>query len=310
VRAGPAPAAPPVGRDPLRLRLTGLGYRAAWRLARVLPEPWARRGFEASAALSWRRNARRRAVVRENLRPTVGDPAVLEETVRRAFLLYGRYWAETFRLPGIPRAAFEARFRVEGAEIIEDAYRRGRGVVLATPHLGNWDAGGRWVAERWPLAVVVEVLRPRALFERFLAHRRALGMTIIPLVPGGDVAARCVERVRAGELVALVADRALSRTGVPVQMFGRTTLLPPGPAVVSLRAGAPLVPACIYQTADAGWRGWVMEPIHDGSGGETPEAVAALTQRLAEAFERMIARDPAQWHAFTPVWTPERERSP
>jgi KDO2-lipid IV(A) lauroyltransferase len=87
-------------------------------------------------------------------------------------------------------------------------------------------------------------------------------------------------------------------------MFGRTTKMPPGPAVLALRAGVPLIPACIYQRPDGGWHAWVMDPIDEGMIEETPENVALLTQRLAEAFEQMIAREPAQWHAFSPAWLP------
>ena len=83
-------------------------------------------------------------------------------------------------------AELNERFHGEGLETLTEIHARGRGGVLATPHLGNWDTGGRWVAERWPLTVVVEVLRPKMLFDRFVAHRRGLGMTIIPLVRGGD----------------------------------------------------------------------------------------------------------------------------
>ena len=250
----------------------------------------------------WRRNARRRATVRENLLPVVGSGSPLDETVREAFVLYGRYWMETFRLEDLTSAELTERFVCENEAILRDTHALGRGGVLATPHLGNWDAGGRWVAERWPLTAVVEVLRPKMLFDRFVEHRRSLGITIIPLVRGGDVTGRCVEKIREGHYVALVSDRDLSGSGVPVRMFGRTTKLPPGPAVLSLRAGVPLIPACIYQSPGGGWRAWVMEPIDGGLEGETKENVAALTQRLAEAFERMIARSPAQWHAFSRMW--------
>jgi len=185
--------------------------------------------------------------------------------------------------------------------VLAKTHAAGRGGVLATPHLGNWDAGGRWVAERWPLTVVVEVLKPKMLFDRFVAHRRSLGMTIVPLVRGGDATGQCLARIREGDFVALVSDRDLSGTGVPVEMFGRRTKLPPGPAVLALRAGVPLIPACIYMTP-GGWHAWVMEPIDGGVTGETPENVALLTRRLAGAYEKLIRREPAQWHVFSRMW--------
>lgn len=288
-------------REGIRLRLAGLGWLLVWRLARLAPERVAVRAFERFGLRSWRRNERRRHVVRANLAPVV--PAErLDAAVRDAFRSYARYWAETFRMEDVTSAELDRRFRTAGIEHIEKAHAAGRGAVLATPHLGNWDAGGRWVAERWPLTVVVEVLRPRRLFDRFVAHRRALGMTIIPLQRGGDATGRCLERLAAGDLVALVADRDLSGSGVSVRMFGRTTRLPAGPAVLALRAGVPLIPAAIFMRDDGTWWADVRARIDEGIAAEDPEAVARLTQRLAESFESLIAHAPEQWHAFQPVW--------
>ena len=286
----------------IKLALVGVGYLVGWRLTRLAPPSLVRRAFDAMSMRSWRRNERRRATVRENLLPVVGDGPKLDETVREAFLLYGRYWMETFRMQDLSSEELNARYFGENLASLDEIHERGHGGVLATPHVGNWDAGGRWVAERWPLTVVVEVLKPKMLFDRFVAHRRSLGMTIVPLVRGGDATAKCLEKIREGGYVALVSDRDLSGTGVPVRMFGKTTKLPPGPAVLSLRSGAPLIPACIYHRRDGTWYTVVMDPIDGGVTGETPENVAILTQRLAECFEQMIARDPAQWHAFGRMW--------
>lgn len=286
----------------LKLALVGIGYLAGWRLARLAPAGLVRRVFDAMSMRTWRRNERRRNTVRENLLPIVGDGPTLDDTVREAFLLYGRYWMETFRMQDLSSEELNERFRGENLESLDEIYKRGRGGVLATPHLGNWDAGGRWVAERWPLTVVVEVLKPKMLFDRFVAHRRSLGMTIVPLVRGGDATTKCLEKIREGGYVALVSDRDLTGTGVPVTMFGKRTKLPPGPAVLALRSGAPLIPACIYHGPDGAWYTIVMDPIDGGITGETPENVAILTQRLAECFERMVAREPAQWHAFSRMW--------
>ncbi|MGH2785209.1 MAG: phosphatidylinositol mannoside acyltransferase [Actinomycetota bacterium] len=296
------------GREGLRLKLIGIAYLLVWRVARLLPLRYAAKLFDRSSARSFRRNERRRGIVRDNLEPVVGPGEALDVAVPEAFKSYGRYWMETFRMQDLSSAELTRRFGGENLDSLDAIHKRGRGGVLATPHLGNWDAGGRWVAERWPLTVVVEVLRPRMLFDRFVAHRRSLGMTIVPLVRGGDATARCLEKIREGGYVALVSDRDLSGSGVEVTMFGRKTKMPPGPAVLALRAGAPLIPACIYMT-DVGWHAWVMDPIDHGITGETPQNVAALTQRLAEAYERLIAREPTQWHAFSQVWLPSQRIS-
>ncbi|MGZ4119501.1 MAG: phosphatidylinositol mannoside acyltransferase [Actinomycetota bacterium] len=284
----------------LRLQLEGVAWLLAWRIARALPERWIVAISERFGERSMRRNDKRRQAVEQLLEPVVGWEA-LAALVPQAFRWYGRYWAETFRMQDLTDEELDRRFACDGCENIEAAFASGKGGVLATLHIGNWDAGGRWVAKRWPLAAVVEVLRPRMLFDRFVAHRRALGITIIALERGGDVTARCIERLKNGEMVALVADRDLSGTGVGVTMFGRHTKMPPGPAVLALRTGADLIPACVYQRRDGTWRARVMPPIPKPDESDS-DAVRVMTQRLADRFEELIAAAPAQWHVFNRYW--------
>src|SRR5262245_40864059 len=164
----------------LLLTLTGIGYLIAWRLTRLMPEKLVRRVFDGMSMRSWRKNDLRRGIVRANLEPVVG-PTEVDAVVKDAFLMYGRYWMETFRMQDLTSEHLAEVFTGEGLETLDRIHKLGRGGVLGTLHQGNWDAGGRWVAERWPLTVVVEVLRPKMIFDRFVAHRRSLGMTIIPL---------------------------------------------------------------------------------------------------------------------------------
>ncbi|HVL90141.1 MAG TPA: phosphatidylinositol mannoside acyltransferase, partial [Actinomycetota bacterium] len=284
----------------LRVRLIGLAYLIMWRITRWMPERWAVGMFRWGFDRSWRKNETQRAIVTENLRPIVGDGPGLAPAVRAAFHSYGRYWAEAFRLQDMSDAELESRIDFVGQEILDEVMAAG-GAVLGVPHLGNWDAAGRYVAKRWKLAAVVEVLRPKALFERFVAYRRALGMTIIPLHRGEEVTRRCVEHIKAtGDLLALVCDRDLSKRGIPVRMFGRTTSMPAGPAVVALRAGVPLIPGATWQAPDGRWRFRAFPPIATGTEPETPEEIRRIMQKLATVFEDILREEPEQWHAFVP----------
>lgn len=252
------------------------------------------------SARSYRRNARQRAAVISNLEPIVGVDAA-PNVAREAFRWYGRYWGETFRMGDMSNDEINRRVTTEGAEYIEAALAAGKGALLVTGHLGNWDAGGRWAAQRWPLTAVAEVLRPRALFDRFVEHRVSQGIGIIPLERGADVTAKCIQLLAEGGIAALVVDRDLSGTGVEVEMFGRRTRMPPGAAVMSLRSGAPILVACAYQNEDGNWRAHV-RPGLLAQDPEDSDAVAALTQRVANELEAFIAAAPEQWHVFSPHW--------
>lgn len=273
---------------------------AMWRTVGSMPLPVAYRTMEAFFALQYRRNGAQVARLRSTFAPIV-PPEDLERTVQEAYRWYARYWADAFRAHRVSTAELDRRFGITGAEHLAAAVEDGTGAVLATMHLGDWDAGGRWVSARWPMTAVAEVLQPRAMFERFLEYRRALGMGIIPLEKDGDVTARCIEVVRRGELLALLADRDLSGRGIPVRFFGRTAKMARGPAVIAARTGTRILPAVIYQLEDGGWHAVVHPPLPE-TPNETPDAIATTMQRVADAYEGFVRRAPAQWHMFQRYW--------
>lgn len=146
---------------------------------------------------------------------------------------YARYWMEAFRLPALSRTQLLAGFRLDpaGVDLLAADVAAGRGAVVALPHAGNWDAAGAWVAATgWPITTVAERLKPEAVYERFLAFRQGLGMEILPTHGGGRPAFDVlVDRVRAGTVVPLLADRDLSARGVEVDFFGGRTRMPAAP---------------------------------------------------------------------------------
>jgi KDO2-lipid IV(A) lauroyltransferase len=192
--------------------------------------------------------------------------------------------------------------RFEGAERFDEALRHGRGCIAVLPHMGNWDAAGRWVAANgYPLAAVAEVLKPPRLSELFVRHREELGMRVVPLEEGANVGQRLARLLAENWIVALVADRDLSGRGVEVEMFGRRRKVPAGPALLSLTTGAPIVVCPSYTTPD-GWTVRVSPPLEYERTGKLRDDVTALSKLMAEAFERAISAYPPDWHLFQPGW--------
>ena len=130
--------------------------------------------------------------------------------------------------------------------------------------------------------------------------RSRLGMNVVPL---GDGAAREVlGALGRNHIVCLLCDRDIQRNGVEVEFFGERTTLPPGPAMLSLRTGAPVVPTAIYFDGD-GHRAVVEPPLDIGRSGDGLRAdVARVTQQIAHALERLISAAPEQWHLLQPNW--------
>jgi lauroyl/myristoyl acyltransferase len=281
------------------------GYRSAEWLAMSLPERAGRRVFETLGRVAYRRLAGVRATVAANQARVLGaEPtdARVDHATREAFELYARFWFDAFRIRTMPVPEFNERVVMVGAQNIDRALEAGKGCVCALPHMGNWDAAGHWFgANGYRIAAVAEELRPPRLYDLFLRHREELGMRIVGLTREGHVGQQLKQLLSENWMVALVADRDLTGRGTQVEMFGATRRVPAGPALLSLRSGAPLVDCPVY-TRDDGWEVRIEEPLEIERSGVIGEDVAALSRLMAERFERAIAAKPTDWHMFQPAW--------
>ncbi|MDQ4070446.1 MAG: phosphatidylinositol mannoside acyltransferase [Actinomycetota bacterium] len=224
--------------------------------------------------------------------------AARKKAVRDAFVSYARYWMESLRLPVMRPEEVDATFTIEGLEHIEAAREAGTGAILALPHVGGWEVGGSWFVRRgFPLAVVVEALKPPELFGWFADLRRSQGFTVIPLSRAAGMSV--VRALRANGIVALVSDRDIAGGGIEVQFFGERTTLPAGPATLASRLKVPLLPTAVYFDGP-GHHAVVRPPVPlDGD-------VGTITQALAHELEDLIRAAPEQWHLFQPNWPSDR----
>jgi KDO2-lipid IV(A) lauroyltransferase len=179
----------------------------------------------------------------------------------------------------------------------------GRGVVFALPHMGNWDQAGAWMVNRSGRSVstVAERLKPESVYEKFLAFREGLGMEVLPASGGARPFGILAQRLRAGGIVVLVADRDMTGTGQEVQFFGETTKMMAGSAALAIQTGAALMPVVLWFTED-GWGVRIGDEIPVPAGGSRKEQMAAMTQQVARFFEDGIRRYPADWHMLQPVF--------
>ncbi|GAA0424094.1 lipid A biosynthesis lauroyl acyltransferase [Actinoplanes capillaceus] len=284
-------------------RLIELGYLAGWRVVRALPLPVAKRLFRTVADRAWKGDGPGTQRLRRNLRQVVGED-MPETLVRDALRSYARYWMEAFRLPSRNRAQFlDGFFMVpESYRKLKDAVAAGNGVILALPHVANWDAAGAWVCSHdWPLITVAERLKPEGVAQAFLAYREKLGMKVLPHTGGErspfDVLA---EHLGKGWVVALLGDRDLSRSGVEVEFFGGRTRMPGGPALLAIRTGAPIFAVdCWYDERRVMAR---MREITPPTDGRLDERIKRTTQQLADAYAAGIADHPQDWHMLQKLW--------
>jgi lauroyl/myristoyl acyltransferase len=294
----------------MRSLLLRFGLDVADLLVRSLPRGVAYPVADLAGRAWYRSAPARRALVAENLarvcaatgRPTSGR--AFRRLVKRAFVEHARMYLETLRAPHYPDAKIDDIVRAEDWERWQRVMRGG--AVVATAHFGSFEPFGHLVAARGISGVApVEEIEPRALYE-FLLSRRAAGRGVVG-IPLSRALRRMVETLRAGQIVAIAADRDLAGDGIPVQIFGHPTTLPAGPAALSLLTGRPLMLATCQRLGPERFlgRGWAVEAELTGN---RQADTAALTRALAAGYEQAIAVAPEQWFAmFQPYWSDQRE---
>jgi KDO2-lipid IV(A) lauroyltransferase len=296
------------------VNLTELGYRAAFSTLKVLPRGVAWPLFAAGADLAARRQGRGVTRLAGNLRRVVGHElpdAEFAALLRRALRSYARYYLDAFQLPARSKQQILDGFQLDNRHYLADAVASGTGAVVALPHSGNWDVAGAYVAASgWPITTVAERLKPESVYEQFLAFRRSLGMEIIPLTGGAraplDVLA---ERVSAGAIVPLLADRDLTSHGVEVEFFGGRAKMPAGPALLAIRTGAPLFTAISWYENPRQTHCVIEDPLVLPTEGALDVRVRRTTQLIADRFAQSIARHPQDWHMLQRLWLDEPTRT-
>lgn len=289
----------------LRGRLTDGAYALGWSAVKKLPEPVAVKLGRTIADLAWKRRGERVRRLESNYARVVPDatPERLAELSRAGMRSYLRYWMESFRLPAWSPERVKTGFEAQGIHHLTDGIASDRGVILALPHLGNWDLAGAWVTTKLetPFTTVAERLDPESLYDRFVAYREGLGMEVLPH-SGGTAFGTLARRLRDGGLVCLVADRDLSASGVEVKFFGDTARMPAGPALLAQQTGALLLPVTLWYDDSPVMRGRVHPPIEVPETGTKAEKTSVMTQALADAFATGIADHPEDWHMLQRLW--------
>jgi lauroyl/myristoyl acyltransferase len=294
-------------------RLTGAAYQLGWKVICRFPESWARWVFMTAADIAWRRQGPKVQVLEANLRRVLtypdksydADGKELRALSRAALRSYARYWLEVFRLPmiGVDRLVSGMHFRGPGEEQLFANLKAGRGVVIALPHMGNFEQAGAWVIARGAgtFTTVAERLKPESVYESFVRFRRALGFEVLPLTGGSGPFGTLAQRLRAGHLVCLVSDRDLKQSGIEVELLGEKARIA-ATAALAVHTGAALMPTATWFDED-GWGACIYDEVPVPASGTRAEKIAAMSQQMADVFSAAIAEHPEDWHMLQRVFT-------
>jgi KDO2-lipid IV(A) lauroyltransferase len=282
----------------LRLCLVKLAFALSW----IIP-PSLGYGLTAYLGdLACLLAASARRAVKSNLKQVLGaDSPVTTGLVRAVFRSGARNYYETLRVPHLSTRQLEERLTMSGWEHLDAALQAGRGAILVSAHLSGVVLGSQIITARgYPVVSIMEPVRPPALFALLARARAHGGIRLLPL--SGDSTRELLAALRRNEVVALVADRDIGHSCVDVPFFGRPARVPAGPALLSLRTGAPLLVGATAHQGQGRYCGVIEPPLAIQHAGNLHTDLVALTRRMVERFEYHIGRNPAEWTVFQPIW--------
>ena len=281
-------------------------YLFVWRLVGVLPEKLAYGIGSKVSDYVYKKNGKGVKRLRSNyarVKPELTE-SDLEELTRSGMRSYLRYWIDTFRLNKWSKEFIIQNTTVQNEHLLRDPIKNKQGCLVVLPHAGNWDhAAAYFCSTGINLSTVAEKLKPEAIFLKFLEHRQSIGIEVLHTEQ--KVIPILLDRLNEGKLVALVADRDLSKSGVEVDFLNGTAKMPSGPARLILNSKAAFISAYITYTK----KGINIEFQEIGpvpTNGTEDEKIIELTQLMANNFANGIKKTPVDWHMLQRIWVDEK----
>jgi Kdo2-lipid IVA lauroyltransferase/acyltransferase len=241
--------------------------------------------------------------MRDNFVNALGvTEARARELARKQFFEYGRHTIDIWRLRSeafVPRITTLA----EDARVLGNVRRNGRGFLLVTGHVGNWEMGAVTLRRHdlVPAVVGQAELDPNVQEMRQQLRDR-LGVESIDIGSSMATAFKARRAVEGGRAVALLVDRAYPEDRVIVPFFGRPTPFLRSPALLARFCGCEILPGFFLRHPDGSYFNVWGEPLRaDPASSPDDDAVRIMT-RIAADLEGVVRRHPTQWFNFYRFW--------
>lgn len=281
-----------------------LGMRALGALARIFQRLSRKSALSFGAWLGMRLyglSEHGRTTALSNLRTVYGKSLSEEELVKIAkasFVNAGKNFAEFCRLPVLERE-MDSIITVQGGDILNRLIVRGKGIVLVSGHIGNWELLPSILALRgYEVTGIAKKQRVDELERMIQSFREASGVTVFQNGPG---LRNVLKALKDGKIFIILADQHGGKGGVLGRLFDQVVSLPKGPVAFALRADAEIVPAFMMRNPDDTHTLQIHEPFELVLTGDKKVDLEYNTRRLAKVIEERIRLTPAQW-----VWSYER----
>jgi phosphatidylinositol dimannoside acyltransferase len=288
------------GGERKREVLTYWLYRFAERVSGSVPRGIAMRAAAAVGNITYDLAGPKRDLIHANLaRPMrlAPEDRRVKRAARRAFRNYAKYLVDMMRIGSLTDEQAHELVHIEGLDVLQQARAREKGVLLCTVHVGGMDLiAPALKAYGESLHVVADDTTYGRLYDHLSAVRARQHIFLI----GWRNLRGLFRALRERENLVLFCDGGYRRGDVPVEFCGEPTTFPIGPATLSAKTGAPMLPVAGQRTKDDRFRAAGL-PLVDCTSTDPAELYRA-TQAIADALSEVIADDPGQWYMFRPVW--------
>ena len=293
-------AGSPTARERKRELITYWLYLTAERVINALPRWIALPAAAAVGNLAYDLAGPKRQLIHQNLAHPMGlepDDRRVRSAARRAFRNYAKYLVDMMRIGELSPEAAADLVRIENIEVLDEARAEGKGVLVCTIHVGGMDMIGPGLKLRGEaMHVVADDTTYGRLFDHLSAARARQDVFVI----GWRNLRGLFKVLRENGNVVLFCDGGYRRGDVPVELCGEATTFPAGPATLSAKTGAPLLPVWCRRDRDDRFDARGLPFVHCAS--TEPADIYRATQAIADALGGVIADDPGQWYMFRPVW--------
>ena len=241
-----------------------------------------------------------REMVKRNLSQILEDPSAAGKVARQTFIRYAQYLVDYTRMDLLKEDNLGNLVSdFQGKEQIDRALSRGKGAMILTAHLGNWEMGGVFLSLLgYSLNVITVPDVAARLHDYRVRLRQEQRIKVITLNDTLSSSLAVFKALKDNELVALLGDRELIGKGIPVTFFGQKVYFPIGPALLALLSDAALIPTFVLMGEGGKYLCLAEPPLPVQRTGNRDKDLAVNAQGIAEVMEKFIRSYPDQWFTF------------
>ena len=283
-------------------------YKIGMWIAFILPVKLSYPLASFVAVLQYRFSRKDRKSVINNLKVILAseDDKAMEPMAKEVFINFSKYLVDFFRFSLVDKNNIEKFVKIEGRENIEEAFKNGKGIIAVTAHIGNWELAGIVTAIiGYPVTAVALSHKHKHVNELFVRQRESKGVNVVPL---GVALRKCYAALKKNEVIGLVGDRDFTQGGISMEFLGKTVKIPKGPAMFSVKTGAPIVMTFAIRQPDDSYKLIYKKPIYYKDTGNPEEDVKTITKKFITEIEAQIRLYPQQWFMFREFWADDANK--